>query len=254
MKFSIITAVRNAVGQIADTLRSVERQTGADVEHVIVDGASTDGTADTIRRLGSSRVRLQSEPDRGIFDAFNKGLARATGDVIAFLNAGDTYLADDVIFGVQKQFEQHQVDAVFGDLVIVDPADHSRVVRHYQSAQFRPELLAYGFMPPHPTLFLRRSVYERVGEYDRSYRQTGDFEFCVRAFVNHQISYLHVPREMVRMLAGGVTNRGLKSKLINTREMLRACRSNGVATSYLRLTIRLPRKALSDMFMSRRRS
>ena len=254
MKFSIITAVHNEARNIEATLQSVADQRGVEVEHIIVDGGSKDGTLDIVRRMASTALQLLSEPDRGIYDAFNKGLRRASGDVIAFLNAGDTYLGDDIIATVEQQFAQYRVDAVFGDLLIVSAADQSRVVRHYQSAQFRPELLAQGFMPAHPTLFLRRTVYDRVGEFDRSYRQSGDFEFCVRAFYKHRISYRYIPREMVRMLSGGVTNRGLRSKLINSREMLRACRNNGVATSYLRLTTRLPRKALTEMLFARRRT
>jgi glycosyltransferase involved in cell wall biosynthesis len=254
MKISIITAVRDAAKQIGATLLSVERQVGVDLEHVVVDGASTDGTLDVIRQHETSVARLVSEPDRGIYDAFNKGLALASGDVIAFLNAGDTYIGDDVVAGIERQFAQHQVDAVFGDVLIVDPVDRTRVVRHYRSTNFRPEDLAYGYMPAHPALFLKRSAYDRVGGYDGSYTQVGDFEFCVRAFYNHRISYLHVPKAMVCMPAGGVTNRGLRSKLINSREMLRACRTNGVATSYFRLSMRLPKKALENMLLSRRGS
>lgn len=244
MKFSVVTVVRNAVAQIGDTLQSVSRQTDADVEHLVVDGASTDGTLDVIRQYGQHLTHLVSEPDRGIYDAFNKGLALATGDVVAYLNAGDTYIGDEVLAGIRNQFSSHDVDAVFGDVLIVDVANPGRVVRHYRSAHFTPERLAYGFMPAHPALFLKRNIYERLGGYDASYRQAGDFELCVRTFWNLQITYTYVPGAIVRMLDGGVTNRGLRSKLINTREIHRACLSNGLATSYLKLSLRLPIKAL----------
>ena len=244
MRFSIVTVVRNAAAQIGDTLQSVRLQTGVDVEHLVVDGASTDGTLDVIRQHGQHVARSVSEPDRGIYDAFNKGLALATGDVIAFLNAGDTYIGDEVLAGIQGQFASHDVDAVFGDVLMVGATDPRRVVRHYRSAYFTPERLAYGFMPAHPALFLKRSVYERVGGYDASYRQAGDFELCVRVFLKGRIPYMHVPKAMVRMLAGGISNRGLKSRFINTREIRRACRTNGVATNYLKLSLRFPIKAL----------
>ncbi len=244
MKVSIITAVRNGAEAIGTTLDSVAAQSHDDIEHVVVDGASTDGTVAVVRERGRRVARLLSEPDRGVYDAFNKGLALATGDVVAFLNAGDSYLDADVVATVAKVFAAQDVDAVFGDVLIVDPHDPGRILRNYRSARFGPGRMAGGFMPAHPTLFLRRELYRRLGGYDASYRIAGDFELCVRAFVHERARYHYLPRALVRMPQGGLSTRGWRSKWIITLEMRRACLQNGVATSLPRLLLRFPVKLL----------
>ena len=244
VKVSVITVVRNAAPHLAATLQSVSHQTETDVEHVLVDGASTDDTLAVASQHGQHLARIVSEPDSGIYDAFNKGLKLVTGDVIAFLNAGDTYADHGVLSRVATQFASQDVDAVYGDVLIVDVANQSRVVRHYRSDIFRPERLAYGFMPAHPALFVKRNVFDRLGGFDTSFRQAGDFEFCVRAFMVQRIRHAYMAESLVRMLNGGVSNRGLRSKLINTREMRRACLQNGLPTNYLKLSLRLPIKAI----------
>jgi hypothetical protein len=185
-----------------------------------------------------------SEPDRGVYDAFNKGLALATGDVVAYLNAGDTYLDTKVVATVAQALADRDVDAVFGDVLIVDARDPARIVRHYSSARFTPARLADGFMPAHPTLFLRRELYRRLGGYDPGYRIAGDFELCVRAFVHERARYRYLPRPLVRMPQGGLSTRGWRSNWIITREMRRACLANGVSTSLPRLLLRFPVKLL----------
>jgi glycosyltransferase involved in cell wall biosynthesis len=253
LKISVITAVRNAADCVALTLDSVRGQSVSAVEHIVIDGASSDGTLEVIRRRGGHVAQLVSEPDSGIYDAFNKGVSLASGEVVGFLNAGDTYVSSDVLAFVQDCMSSPELDAVYGDVVIVDPADSLRVLRHYRSEDFRPARLAQGFMPAHPALFVRRRVYERIGGFDPGFQQAGDFEFCLRAFLVHGISYRYVPEALVRMRSGGVTNRGLRSKLINTREMLQACRRHGIVTSYLRLSLRLPVKALEMLALRRGR-
>jgi len=244
MKVSIVTAVRNGAAAIGATLESVASQTHADIEHLVIDGASTDATVAIVRREGRRVARLLSEPDRGVYDAFNKGLALATGDVVAYLNAGDTYLDEGVVARVVAAFAAHDVDAVFGDVLIVAGADPTRVVRHYSSAHFTPGRLARGFMPAHPALFLRRELYQRLGGYDASYRIAGDFELCVRAFVHEHARFHYLARPLVRMPQGGLSTRGWRSNWIITQEMRRACLQNGVATSTPRLLLRFPVKLL----------
>lgn len=244
MKVSIVTAVRNGGAVIGGTLESVAAQDYADIEHIVVDGASTDDTLAVVRAHGRRVARVLSEPDTGVYQAFNKGLRLATGDAIAFLNAGDSYCSGDVVSRVVAAFADDPVDAVFGDLLVVDPRDETRVLRRYSSRAFRPERLAWGFMPAHPTLFLRRRVYEACGGYDPGYRIAGDYELCLRVFLGQRIRYRHLPGDLVRMPSGGLSNRGWRSKWVITREMRRACAANAVPTSLLRLSSRLPVKML----------
>jgi glycosyltransferase involved in cell wall biosynthesis len=242
MKVSIITAVRNSEATIATTLRAVDRQKYPDIEHIIIDGASTDGTRQIIEASGSKSLRLVSEPDRGVYDAFNKGLRLATGDVVAFLNSGDSYVSETVVSNMANELARTGMDAVFGDLVIVDANDASRVLRRYRSSRFRPSRIAYGFMPAHPTLFMRRRVYDNYGGYDASYRIAGDFELVARVFAKARITYSSLPHIMVRMPRGGLSTRSPLSNWTITREMRRACAQNAIATNYLKLLLRFPVK------------
>lgn len=244
MKISIVTAVFNGAREIGATLASVEAQDYADIEHVVVDGASTDGTADRVRRDGRRVAKLLSEPDRGVYDAFNKGLALATGDVIGYLNAGDVYEGPGVIAAIAAQFAAPDVEAVFGDVVITEAGQTGKVLRRYRSGGFTPHRLGWGFMPAHPTLFVRRATYDRVGPYDTSYRIAGDFELCIRLFVGQAVRYACLPQVLVRMPRGGLSNSGWRSKWTITREMHRACRAHGIPTSYAKLFARFPVKAL----------
>jgi glycosyltransferase involved in cell wall biosynthesis len=253
MKVSIVTAVRNGAGSIGTTLESVNAQDYPDVEHVVVDGASTDETMRVVAERGRRVGPTVSERDRGVYDAFNKGLALAGGEWIGFLGAGDRFAHDGAISRLIAATRGSPVDAVFADLAIVDPRDR-RVIRNYRSASFTPARIGYGYMPAHPTLLLRRSVYERVGKYDISYRIAGDFELIVRAFAGGQTPYVHVPESLVEMEDGGLSNRGLRSKWLITREMRRACLAHGVPSGWLRLLMRLPVKYVSESFNAARRA
>lgn len=250
MKVSIITAVRNGARDIRATLTSVEAQDYPEIEHVVVDGASTDGTADVVRREGRRVTRLLSEPDHGVYDAFNKGLGLATGDIVAYLNAGDRYIGADVIRRVAGQFESLGVEAVFGDLIITEQGQPEKVLRHYRSGKFSPPRLGWGLMPAHPTLFVRREAYAQTGGYDTSYRIAGDFELCVRLFIGEGISYAYLPEVLVSMPRGGLSNSGWRSMWTITQEMHRACREHGISTSYpqllARLTMKLPEVLFRD--------
>jgi glycosyltransferase involved in cell wall biosynthesis len=243
VKISVVTAVRNGARAIPPTLASVASQTHPDVEHVVVDGASTDATLEVVRAQGTHVARLISERDSGVYDAFNKGWRLATGDVVGYLNAADVYTSPDVLARVAAAFAQGDVDAVYGDVLIVDEDTGTRVLRKYGSGRFSPARLAYGFMPAHPTLFVRRELYEALGGYDPTYRIAGDFELCVRLFLGRRIRhrYLGGP-PMVRMPRGGLSNSGWRSTWIITREMQRACEANGVPTNFFKLASRIPRK------------
>ncbi len=253
MKVSVITAVRNRAATIAHTLRSVADQHFAAVEHVVVDGASTDGTLDVVRRHKATVGVLISERDAGVYDAFNKGLAAATGDLVGFLNAGDRYVDEHAIERLVTAIEASGADAVFADVAIVDPETRA-VRRRYRSLPFSVARLPYGYMPAHPTLFVRRAVFERCGKFDSSYKIAGDFEFVARAFGRGGISHVYVPETLVHMEPGGLSDRGWKSKWAITKELRRACKANGISSGWIRLMSRLPAKYLTDVLLTRWRS
>ena len=247
MKVSIITAVYNGGRAIAETLRSVAEQDYSDIEHIVIDGASSDDTVAAVRSNGNRVARLVSEPDNGVYDAFNKGLRMATGNAIGFLNCGDTYLSRSVISRIAKELSVLGTEAVFGDLLIVNEQRPTKVVRRYNSRRFAPNLMGYGLMPAHPTLFLRREVYQRVGEYDTQFRIAGDFEFCLRVFALNTVRYRYIPEPLVNMPRGGLSNRGWRSTWQITREMQRACALDGVRTNWAKLSLRIPLKIM-EMF------
>lgn len=246
--------MRNCESTIASTVQSVAEQTYSDVEHVIIDGASTDRTVEVVRSQNARLGTLISEPDRGVYDAFNKGLRAATGDVVAFLNAGDTYASSDVLERVAHEMEKRQLDVLYGDVQIVDPSDSRRILRTMSSRSFEPGRLTWGFMPPHPATFMRRSVHESCGFFDPTYRIAGDFEYCLRMFLEQRARYGHLPQVLTRMLHGGLSNRGWRSKWIITQEMYRACREHGIGTSMPRLLMRLPLKMLELTWFRRLRT
>ncbi len=242
MKVSIITAVLNGEKSIVSTLESVAMQDHADIEHIIIDGGSTDATLERVKAHGGRVACVISESDRGAYDAFNKGLRAANGEVIAYLNSGDSYVSLGAVSMMAGILSTGSVQAVFGDVLIVDSEENSRVVRRYSSKHFSPKTMRYGLMPAHPTLFMRREVYRAIGEYDSQFRIAGDFELCVRAFVCRNTAFCYVPEPLVRMPSGGLSNRGWRSKWEITREMRRACRLNGLSTNWLLLCLRFPLK------------
>ncbi len=244
LKVSIITAVYNGESSILETLDSVATQGYSAIEHIVIDGASRDSTAALVMKSATRVAQFVSEPDAGVYDAFNKGLRLASGDVIAFLNCGDTYVSTNVVSRMVDVLSLDGVEAAFADVLIADASDHNRVIRRYSSKRFSPKRMVYGMMPAHPSLFLRREVYERVGEYGTRFRIAGDFELCLRVFYKASTPYRYLNEAIVRMPAGGLSNRGWRSKLTITREMAEACAINEVGTSYAKLCLRFPLKLL----------
>ncbi len=241
---SVLSVVRNCEATIADTIRSVARQDYGRVEHLIQDGASTDDTLGVVRRLGGDAVRLESRRDSGIYDGFNNAIARATGSVIGFLNGDDVYASPFVLSVVASHFMDPAVDMVFGDVVYVQSRLDGPVVRYYSSAKFEPGRLVRGYIPAHPSLFVRRSLIDAVGPYDSSYRIAGDFEWISRAFQKASPRYAYVPQPLVRMRIGGASTDGVLATVRITREIKRACDKNGIKTSYFKLLTRFPSKIL----------
>lgn len=179
---SVITVVRDRRDSICATLRSLHSQTDARIQHIVIDGGSTDGTLDVLRAYADRIDVLVSEPDGGIYDALNKGLARVTGDIVGVLHADDVYASDGVLASIAHAMAREPLDAVFGDAVFFDRKLPSRMTRRYRSSHFRPARIGWGWMPAHPALFVRREVFERVGPYRTDYRISGDFEWIARAF------------------------------------------------------------------------
>lgn len=231
MRISVITATYNGGQTIGDTLESVLRQTYKDVELIVVDGASRDDTMEVVRRYEprfGGRMHWTSEPDRGIYDAMNKGIARATGDVIGILNSDDFYTSDTVLERVAEAMAGGDVDAVYGDIHYVRDGDLRRCVRYYSSRPFRRWMMRLGFMPAHPSFYCRREVYERCGTFDTTYRVAADFENLLRLIYVNRIKTRYLPVDFVTMRTGGASTSGLSSHRQIMRDHLRALRSNGV--------------------------
>lgn len=241
---SVVTVCRNSVATIGATLASVQTQGHPSIQHIVIDGASTDGTQELVRRGLRDGGVLVSEPDTGIYNAMNKGVALATGDIIAFLNADDAYAHDDVVASVCREFGRGDVNAIFGDVAFFNDADFKKMVRRYDSGKFRPDRIRWGWMPAHPGMFVARDVYEALGGFAENYRIAGDFDFVVRAFKNKLIRYRHVPEIFVNMQMGGESTRNLAAKMRINREVVQACRANGVYSNLLMVMSKYPLKLL----------
>ncbi len=228
MKISIITASYNSAATIADTLRSVAAQRYGDIEHIVVDGASTDGTLQIVGQVGGPAVRVVSGPDKGIYDAMNKGLALATGDVVGFLNSDDVFADAQVLERIAAAFQQPAVDLVYGDIVFVEQQDLSKVVRLWTSRPYRADLCSTGWMPPHPSLYVRRQVYAQLGGYDLAFPAAADFEMALRLLDRAGLQSVYIPAVQVRMRMGGQSTRSLRNIISGSREVSAACRKHGL--------------------------
>lgn len=228
MKISLITAVYNRTNTIGHTIKSVQSQTFSNIEHVIQDGGSTDGTLETIQQMKTNTCRFVSEPDTGIYDAINRGIVRASGDVIGLLHSDDFFADDRVLDRVARAFADDTVDGVYGDLDYVAVDDPTRVVRRWRSGEYSPSKLQRGWMPPHPTLYLRREVFDRWGLYDTNFRIAADYDAILRYLLRGRINIAYVPEVLVKMRVGGESNRSIGRILLKSREDLQAIRRNGV--------------------------
>ena len=228
MKISVVTSVFNRVDQVADTIASVRAQSYASVEHIVQDGGSTDGTLAVLEGLKTPDMKYESARDGGIYEGINRGIARASGDVIGLMHSDDLFAATDILELVAEAISDGDVDGVYGDLVYVRSDDPTHVVRGWRSGAYSPERLRLGWMPPHPTLYLRREVFERWGHYDTSFRIAADYEAMLRWLLQGQIRLAYIPRVMVRMRVGGESNRSIGSILRKSLEDYRAMRRHDV--------------------------
>ena len=228
MKISIVTATYNCVDTISDCLDSIVSQSHRDREHLVIDGVSRDGTLELLRSRCGEIATLVSEPDVGIYDALNKGIALANGEVLGFLHADDFYSDDKVLERVAAAFADPEVEAVYGDLVYVARRNTNRVIRYWRSGSFRHERLRKGWMPPHPTLYLRRSLYERFGAFDISYSIAADYDLMLRMLTQLQGRVVYLPQVLVRMRVGGVSNRSVRTIAAKSWEDYRVLRTHGI--------------------------
>lgn len=231
MKITVITVCYNSEAYIADTLRSVDLQAWPNLEHLVIDGASRDGTRGVVEAHPQAWRRLVSEPDRGMYDAMNKGIRLSKGEVIGFLNSDDFYSSSEVLATVAKEFDNPSVDACYGDLCYVNRDDRRSVVRHWRSSEFRPGLFLQGWCPAHPTFYVRRRVYEQLGNFDLQYTIAADVELMARFMEVHRIRTRYIPKMLVKMRMGGTTNRSWSNVVTQNREIWRALKTHGLNPS-----------------------
>ena len=228
MKVSIITATYNSAATIRDTLASLESQTYPDIEYIIVDGASKDNTLEVVNQHCTRVSKIISEPDRGIYDALNKGIAAATGDIVGFLHSDDLLAYPDAIQDLVGIFQSGEYDAVYADLEYVQQKDVSKVVRLWQSGTYSKKKLRYGWMPAHPTFYMKRSCYNKLDGFDLSYKIAADYDSILRYLWRGNVNAGHLPKVLIKMRVGGISNRSLATILRKTCEDIQAMRNNGL--------------------------
>lgn len=235
MKVSIITACFNSEKTIRDTIESVLSQDYSNIEYIIVDGASRDGTMAIVKEYGDRIAKVISERDHGIYDAMNKGILATSGDIVGIINSDDFYENNEVISSIVSEFEARNVDSIFADLVFINHRPPHKIVRYYNSSNFNPKRFAYGWMPAHPTFFTKRNIYEKHGLFKLDYKIAADYELLTRFLAKHKISYSYIPKVIIKMRTGGLSTRNLKSNWIINNEIVRACTENGIPTNILKI-------------------
>lgn len=233
---SIITATFNSAKTLKDTIQSVLSQTNKDFEYLIIDGGSTDETIDIVKSYESEfsgRLKWVSEKDEGIYDAMNKGIKMASGDVVGILNSDDYFTSDDILQTVDNAFKSHEIDAIYGDIHFIRDGNPQKCVRYYSSRMFRPFWLRFGFMPAHPSFYCKREVFEKAGLYSLDYKIGADYEMMVRLFKKYRIMSQYINKDFVTMRTGGASNNNVRSRITLIDEDVKACKENGVYTNSL---------------------
>lgn len=241
---TVVTVVFNGAGTISETIKSVLSQSYDNVEYIVVDGGSDDGTVEIVKKYQHAIDYWVSAKDGGIYDAMNKGIALARGDYVGMLNADDFFAHPAVLETMVARFIKSNADAAFSCLDIVDPANLARVLRKYRISSYSPFMLRIGVMPPHPTFYCKKSCYEKAGPYRTDYRIAADFEMLVRLLLKHHITWEFIDETTVKMRAGGVSSSGIKSSWVVNSEVIRACNENGLYTNIFFLVLKLPVRLL----------
>lgn len=251
MKISIITATYNSGKTVRDTIESVLAQNYTDWEHIIVDGCSKDNTVGIIREYEpqyKGRLKWISERDKGIYDAMNKGIAMATGDIIGLLNSDDFYFSPNSLSMVANGLADASVDAVYADTVVVDQNNTNKVVRHHICKDFKPSMMRYGFMPSHPTFYCRKAVYDKFGNFDLAFKSASDFDWLLRTIYVGKIKTKYQSGDFTKMRNGGTSQQGLSSYSTTLQETLKACKKNNVNSNIFFLYYKLAYKFIRKIF------
>ena len=241
MKISIITATYNSAQTLGHTIESVIRQTYPDIEYIIVDGASTDDTLQIVKRYEPQlrgKMKWLSEKDHGIYDAMNKGIQMATGDIVGILNSDDYFTSNDIIEQLASAFHNESIDAVYGDIHFIRNGQPDKCIRYYSSKRFSPVWLRFGFMPAHPSFYCRRKIFKKAGLYKTDYQIGSDYEMMVRLFMKHHIKARYLPIDFVTMRTGGASTRNVRSRLQLIKDDVRGCRENGIYTNALMISVK----------------
>jgi glycosyltransferase involved in cell wall biosynthesis len=233
MKVTIITAVYNGAEHIQSCIESVLSQDYQDIEYILVDGASKDTTLEIVKSYGNKISKIISEPDKGMYDAMNKGLKLATGDIVGILNSDDFYIDNTIISQIVTEFQKTKADSIFADIAFVTKENLNKIVRYYSSASFRPWKFRFGYMPAHPSFFLKRNVYEKYGYFKTDYKLCADFDLIVRLYFTHKISFSYYPKMVVKMRMGGKSNQSIGNIMLLNKEILRGCRENGINSNII---------------------
>ena len=248
---SIITATFNSARTLKDTIQSVLRQTNKDFEYLIIDGGSTDETIDIVKSYESEfsgRLKWVSEKDQGIYDAMNKGIKMASGDVVGILNSDDYFTSDDILQTVADAFKCQEIDAIYGDIHFIRDGNPQKCIRYYSSRMFRPFWLRFGFMPAHPSFYCKREIFDKAGLYSLDYKIGADYEMMVRLFKKYRIMSQYINKDFVTMRTGGASNNNVRSRITLINEDVKACKENGVYTNCLFVMIKYLYKVFEFRF------
>jgi glycosyltransferase involved in cell wall biosynthesis len=235
---SVITVCRNSAGTIKDTIRSVLDQSYRNIEYIVIDGSSTDGTIDIIKSFGSRISKFVSESDNGMYDAINKGIKISSGEIVGIVNSDDFFYDNKVIELVAESFKEPELEAVFGDAVFVNPLNTKKKVRYYSSRNFNPGRFRFGYMPAHPSFYVRRVLFESLGYYKVNYTIAADFELLARFLYVNKIKYKYLAIPFVTMRMGGISNKNVFSNLTLNKEIARACMENEIKTNILNIYLK----------------
>jgi glycosyltransferase involved in cell wall biosynthesis len=239
MKVSIITVTYNSAEFLEECICSVKNQDYPDIEHIIIDGGSVDATLDIIKRYEGKNVKWISEKDNGMYDALNKGMKLATGDIVGALNSDDVFASSDVVTEIVNSFCNSRIDSVYGDIVYVSQSNTKKVIRYWEGYSYNRDRFRYGWMPAHPSFYVRRELVEELGSYESHYYTAADYEFMLRYLYHYRISAQYIPKLIVKMRVGGASNKTLSARLRANRRDYLAMKKNHVPLPFIASILKL---------------